>query len=387
MGSEALRLQAQAFSKARSRIDSVIRQSMHVSDDLMLSIVLLGLTASWYDLNDTGAQHLAGAQVLMAHWLGGIQFRPNYQESFILGCFIYWQTISAFVVGSPEETLLQQEFWEGVLVNFEINTMNSIPAEKEGAKTVPHPLSGFSARLYLLVGQVGSLCRTRLKSCVSPIETNEYITKSQVLEKKLWGLDLSARNVFIDLYDHQTSVEDIQKINEVYRCAGLLQLYHYFPELLRMPGCPFTTKADDDGTSLIGSLSSVSLESLAVLVLQILIEVPDISGTCSIQGIPLLIAASNLGLPDLSTYDASQSSELHQHVGVMNNHRKPQIKTMAQCRHFIRHRLSKIDVYVGLKPVQRVREIVDEIFRRKDKGEACDWLHVLQDHGWETLLG
>jgi hypothetical protein len=64
---KALSLQSEAFSAVRDDISQLQNPTTNsfVSDELMISSIIAGLTSAWYDVNDLGQSHVLGGQVLL----------------------------------------------------------------------------------------------------------------------------------------------------------------------------------------------------------------------------------------------------------------------------------------------------------------------------------
>jgi hypothetical protein len=67
---KALSLQSEAFSAVRDDIGRLQEPNQSiVTDELMLTSIMAGLTSAWYDVNDLGESHVLGGQVLLYLWL------------------------------------------------------------------------------------------------------------------------------------------------------------------------------------------------------------------------------------------------------------------------------------------------------------------------------
>jgi hypothetical protein len=403
MRSKALSLQSEAFSAVRIEIAN-LRYSL-VSDELMLSCIIAGLTSSWYDVNDLGSCHVLGSQVILSLWLASKSSRLTYQQTFILGAYVYWLAISAFVTGDPRSSFhfqgALQEMLRSVEMSHDIVDDTEIPESHR--KIFPHPLTGFSMQTIICVGKVGSLCclahgeaaqSLRNFSSNGADRQGTFEKEARSIETELLDLFQARRTNFQDPQDPQTTIDEILSVGEAYRCAGLLQLYMTFPELLQQQTRNLPNEHNeiseedllfDSNTRGINANKEFTppqyywLRSLAFHILSILEMIPSSSGTRVLQGLPVLIAATWLVDP-LSDGTTAQAPFEHPRLPL----RKPS-KSKEEWREIVRNGLRIHAEYVGLQQVSRVLEIVEEVWRRDDEGPGkCHWIVVVASKGLQT---
>jgi len=394
---KALSLQSEAFSAVRAEIGNL--QGLVVSDELMLSSIIAGLTSAWYDVNDIGLSHVLGSQVLLSIWLKSQNYRLKYQQTFILGAYIYWFMIAAFVSGDPWSSFMYQEALQQAVRDLEMShdpDDTNVPGELR--KVFPHPLTGFSMQLYILIGKVGSLCRLQ-HSVVAPSDgIRGFIDeKVQSVESELLNIVLSRQSNFRDPQDPHTTVDEILKVGEAFRFAGLLQLYTAFPRLLEIQaqhsamddgwahkGMYTSTQMEADGPSPIEGVMSMQknwLRALAFHILQILEPVPATSGTRGYLGLPVLIAGSWLIDPvDMNCSDPDNKGNQF----AIEHPRLPLLEGIPEkeyWREIVREGLRRHNDYVGLQQVSRILEILEEVWHLDDSGTTkCDckqlWIFI-----------
>jgi Fungal specific transcription factor domain len=213
------------------------------------------------------------------------------------------------------------------------------------------------------------------------------------VEAELLQLHQPRWDNFQDPQDSQTTINEILAVGEAYRCAGLLQLYMKFPELLQ----PHIQKYfDNDSTTWeehflyqLNSQESSShtdfqplqhnwLRNLAFHILSILKMIPPASGTRVLQGLPALIAATWF----VDSVEDGQSFE-HSLLPLQKSS-----KSKDEGREVVRQGLRKHEQYVGLRQVSRVLEILEEVWRKDDEGVGkCDWIVLVASKGLQTLYG
>jgi hypothetical protein len=396
---KALSLQSEAFSAVRTEISN-LRASMAVSDELMLTCIIAGLTSSWYDVNDLGLSHVLSSQVLLSLWLASKKTRLKYQETFILGAYVYWLAISAFVTGDPGSSFHFQDTLQGTVRNLEMSfdVLEDTDIPHPSPRIFPHPLTGFSMQTFICVGKVGSLCRLTHSEATQHLsgraEQEEHLEKeAQSVEAELLQSCQSRLPDFHDPQDSQTTIEEILAVGEAYRCAGLLQLYMTFPQLLQQNSQEDFT--NDNGTWEQHFLHELKLHemhsnkgfapsqhnwlrNLAFHILLILETIPPTSGTRVLQGLPALIAATWFVDPviDDGLFE-------HPHLPLRKSTR-----SKWEGREIVRQGLQVHHKYVGLQQVSRVLQILEEVWSRDDEGAGkCDWIVLVASKGLQTLYG
>ncbi|KAN0094250.1 Fungal specific transcription factor domain containing protein [Hyaloscypha variabilis] len=396
---KALSLQSEAFSAVRNEITS-LRGSMIVSDELMLTCIIAGLTSTWYDVNDLGLSHVLGSQFLLSLWLASKKHRLKYQETFILGAYVYWLAISAFVTGDPRSSFHFQEGLHETVrrLDMSFDILDDDDEPEASRRVFPHPLTGFSMQTFICVGKVGSLCRlahaeTSLTLMKTRYQQDELEEKARLVEAELLNMSQSRLYNFRDPQDSQTTVDEILAVGEAYRCAGLLQLYMTFPQLLQQYGqdhvynegsswedqflCELTHQ-EFPSASTLTPLHHNWLRRLALHILSILESIPPSSGTRVLQGLPALIAATWFVDP---VHDSRSFNHPFLPLKISS-------RSKEEGRQIVRQGLQMHEQYVGLQQVSRVLQILEEVWRRDDEGEGkCDWIVLVASKGLQTLYG
>jgi hypothetical protein len=402
---KALCLQSEAFSAVRTEIGNL--QGLMVSDELMLSSIIAGLTSAWYDVNDIGLSHVLGSQVLLSIWLKSQNYRLKYQQTFILGAYIYWFMIAAFVSGDPWSSFMYQEALQQTVLALEMShdMVDDTSVPDDLRKVFPHPLTGFSMQLYISIGKVGSLCRLQHGMTTSPESLRSFVDeKAKSVENELLNLDLSRQSNFQDPQDPHTTVDEILKVGEAFRFAGLLQVYATFPQLLQRRaqhsamnddfaslGIYTSPEMEPNGLSPVEGVVPVQrnwLRALAFHILKILEPVPATSGTRGYLGLPVLIAGTwlvdpiNVNSPD-SEESRNQMTFKHPRLPLLQC-----TDSKEHWREIVREGLRRHNDYVGLQQVSRILEILEEVWHLDDSGSTkCDWMIVVASKGLQTLYG
>ncbi|KAK8155799.1 fungal-specific transcription factor domain-containing protein [Phyllosticta citrichinensis] len=256
-------------------------------------------------------------------------------------------------------------------------------------------------------------------------EEADNLAWATVLEGHLLSASLPTTDDLIDPGDANTKRADFVAVGEAYRCAGLLELYRVFPPLLRKrlgaakqtPSSSSSTTAppeqhaqDNDGddedwasgarawwhsslgvngqppppprTTPSSSATSTTtnersfLNSLALHILSILSSLPHSSGTMSTQPILLVAAASEL------RYAASALDYWDFDDEAVND--AGGAAAVRRARAFVVERLTEFKRRLPRRPLERMMELVQEVWRR---GGDAFWVDVMVEMGWQTVMG
>lgn len=415
-----LELQRKAYQHLQDEM-ALVTAGCQSSERALLAILLLGLTACWHDENDLGLTHLAAARALIYPRLIAPVPPDNKvirrQNQFFEESLIYWEMLIGFV--SQESTIndaagKHSKPWQsgglgplGIASSF--MSGNRSGAFASGNKLLPHPWTGIAPKVQMLFAEVGRLIRhERLsrqrtqRTTTHPSDPLGYSTRpppttptaqqddrdkhawATLLEEQLLSSDLPAAADLIDPGDAHTSRRDFVQLGEAYRCGALLEIYRVYPRILKRrlgadsasrgwektgicsltPSTPGTAREDTD--------LRIWLNSLALHVIGLLEELPHSSGTCSTQPILLVAAAGELRLvSSLDYFDLHANNEKVRHA-----------------RAFVRERLREFAKRLPSKPLMRMMQLVEEVWRRLDAGESdVFWLDVMWEKGWQTVMG
>jgi hypothetical protein len=307
--------------------------------------------------------------------------------------------ISAFVVGNPTESLQYHEALNDTLVSLELgqDIVDDTTVPLDLRSIIPHPLTGFSMQLLISVGKVGSLCRMRHNEIeqFNGDRAANFEEKAEIIELELFNHRQTHHSNFKDPQDPQTNINEILSVGEAYRCAGLLQLYTRFPQLLQRHAwhaengfeASFSLEMEAFSLNSIGQFTPLQhnwLRALAFHICQILDTIPPTSPTRVLQGLVVLIAAS--WLVDSVTIDQPTPDEgsFNHPEFVLTNSSTPK----EYWREKVRCGLRLHNEYVGLEQVCRILNIVEDIWQLDDGGsEKCDWMVVVASKGLQTLYG
>ncbi|KAF2476333.1 uncharacterized protein BDR25DRAFT_252259, partial [Lindgomyces ingoldianus] len=344
-----------------------------------LSIILLGLTTCWHESSNIGEEFLTTARSLILPKLisssedEGIQ-RDNqfFEESLI-----YWEMLMGFV---SQDTMT---FSSGS--SMRRGPRKATPAARRpDGKIVPHPWTGIAPTVQMMFAEVGRLVRRerllQMSGTVDVRRMQENLLDAASLEEDLLDAEWPLAEELADPGDERTSRHDFVVMAEAYRCAGLLELYQVFPSLLRkrlgtdkftwtanvefeFPTPRFETAYEDTDTKLW-------INSLALHILGTLESLPSSSGTCCLQPILLVAAASELKF--VSSVD---------YFDIYANDAK-----VMDAREFANRRLEEYALRLPAKPLRKMIELVKEVWFRLDNGQEAFWIDVMVEKGWHTVM-
>ncbi|KAK8230663.1 fungal-specific transcription factor domain-containing protein [Phyllosticta capitalensis] len=375
-----LEMQRKAYQSLQDEMQ-LVTAGCQSSDRALLTLLLLGPSASWHDSSDLGLSHLSAARALIYPRLiapvppGNNLLRRRNQ--FFEEALIYWEMLIGFV--EPECTSsnigplgLASSFLGG----------NSDSPTAQARKLLPHPWTGIAPKVQTIFAEVGRLIRqerlskSRDRANSRAKAAADNLAWATVLEDHLLSASLPTTEDLIDPGDVNTTRADFVAIGEAYRCAGLLELYRVFPSLLRkrslgISGHPtaHSSAAPPPTASQTSATDARSfLNSLALHILSMLESLPSSSGTMSTQPILLVAAASELRhVTSLDYWDFDAGAAAVRHA-----------------RRFVMERLREFSKRLPRRPLERMMELVEEVWRR---GGDTFWVDVMLEKGWQTVMG
>ncbi|KAG5804934.1 hypothetical protein H9Q74_010421 [Fusarium xylarioides] len=350
---------------------------LNVSNDLLLSIIFLGMTAAWHDVSETGLPHLHGSRQLFRSWIALNKLtdmdkrrQMTRTRTFVVSSMVYWEAMSSALFDQQYEglshptmfcdphppALIQLCPWTGV----------ATPVFVFLAKTLTLVRNN-QALKSLRVFESGEIHRRALYA--------ELLVKATSLEHDIVGYQLPFVGLIDDIGDPCTTPDHLLAISRCYSLAALLELYSAFPETTRREERPDVASHldhGDDKTHLVMGLAFSILETLE--------KIPDDSGTISIQLLSLLIAGSVLGP-----------------VSPRGEDEGPKRLETLRLRTFVRQRIHKMYAAVRLGPIGNAMHILEEVWARMDMLPAIQntnsamssfhWINIMSEKKLETMFG
>lgn len=393
MRKEGARLHRTAFG--------LLQQEMHESrsnclEDLkpLMSLLLLGLSASWQRASDLGLAYLD-----MARGLARSKSSSKYEiqrdsNDSLFGLFkeamVYWELMISFVTdqSSVNSTELEHDMMQ---LEHEapspILNMSLFPFEAQNLVRAPHPWTGVSPQPQKLLAEVGKLVRhSRIRNIPTGVEERASdLAKAFDLEAKLLRSTPPSSESITCSGDAETQQRDFIVLAEATRDCGLLELYRIFPEVLqRRMHTDAAVGFEFFGNPPPAPDPTAWLTASAIRILRNLESIPNTSRVRAHQLLLLLIAAAELRFSqhtDTDTSNFDQDMQVH------------------WARRFARARLLALSVQLPAQPVLAMIELLAETWRRMDtpaagqrqrqrwRRESVFWMDVMVEKGLHTIMG
>lgn len=388
MGVTGLEMQRKAYYCLKEELQ-LVSAGHAKSERVFLAMLLLGLTACWHDSSDLGMSHLRAARSLILPTLLDSRTledkETRRQNQFFEESLIYWEMLIGFV--SPEVSVStcvddQQNFRELPLLRQDREISRSAES-----KILPHPWTGISPEIHMIFAEIGKLIRhKRLAKSMPETAESGGLETAKLLEETLLDVQLPSVNDLADTGDLKTPKADFISVAEVYRCTGLLELYRVFPVLLqrRLRGEQLSRDRDFriesllspsfEATSPASSSHVMFLLSLSLHIISLLKSISPTSGTCFVQLLPIMAAAS-----ELRFFTSLDFFDIH------TNDAK-----VLEARLFTEMRLQEFARRLPSKPLLKMLALLKEVWGRLDMAlpeEDVFWVDIMIEKGWETVMG
>ncbi|KZL70555.1 C6 zinc finger domain protein [Colletotrichum tofieldiae] len=367
----------------------------------LLALVMLGFSLCWHDPGRLGQSEFELLAETVAHLENQNRNSTAVEKQkrfFFYNSLVYWKMLLSFVTDQELPSLgttgLVQP--QPALSSTQQNVM------------MPHPQSGIGVEVLELVAQVGALVRKERRRIHRRQHSSRHdikqsmiaIRSAEQLHAKLCQIQLPREVAVVDSGDDMTPTDHLLKAAEAYRCTGLLQLYRNFPDLLSHGTLPVNIASpsiwlempeDADRNHFEGSrvILDTWLTSLALHVLDLVLEIPISSRSRSIQPFLLVSICSELSLG--RTF-ASMSFMKECSVASIGPSPRigtsPAITDILHGRRLIISRLSSFEGILAAKPIRQMLKLVKETWACMDnQQEDVYWIDVMMERGYETLMG
>jgi hypothetical protein len=271
---------------------------------IMFSLLCLGTTICWLDTRRVGWPFLQEAKTLL-RWSSQQQFAADADKlDFFNKSLIYWDMLISFIYDPEPGTDIHQV--SALPSTFQRSgSMDTYSQSSYDAE--PHPWAGVSLLSSTLFTRSIRLCRvyrhriTELSrgTRASPPTTPE-IEQAKDLERELLQLQLSPTPSLNDTGDQRTPCIHLLHVAEAYQLASLLQLYTQFPALLE-PHSQLVPRDPREAETIM--IWHKRIIPLTLRLIEVLERIPSESGSCAIQ--PLLYVCAATGLRYTPTLPAS----------------------------------------------------------------------------------
>jgi hypothetical protein len=190
-----------------------------------LAMLMLGGSASWHDPRDLGLTFFNRIRKCLSTMPASAFTQADVDYHFFHQSMTYWEMLLSYVAEDDTLDMCERP----------IMSTGSTPLH-----FVPHPWTGFARETQNAVQQVGRLIRKQRKMAFSHRfaslahirQLERDMATASELEQYLVNLSYPLEHTVVDPEDSNTPVWHLLTLAEVYRCTGLMQLYHIFPDLL-----------------------------------------------------------------------------------------------------------------------------------------------------------
>lgn len=387
--------QQEAYTKIKEDLQR-FRAGKIGAERILLAVILLGTTAAWHNENDIGLQYLDIARELIRSKLSQTDRNPNVNaqslDHFFLQAMVYYEMLLALVDGPVDPEHTEEDALPTLLQSLSFNGgMTTINQE---ASIRPHPWTGISPRIQILFAEAGRIIRKHITRGGPPTARDRIWAAA--IEESLMTATLPTDCAIIDDTEDQNTPRDhFLRLAEAYRCAGLLQIYHVFPDVLheRLARARDNDAANDCAPPVVSPDDMRRYRTdLAIHVLNLVRSMSIWSGASCLHPILILTAGS-----ELRYYSSSSSSSpcLSSSWPSLSQQDFPTFTQSADddggvflARAFAEERLSALAARLPRKPYLRMLQILRETWLQMDLLEMeVHWMQVMHEKKWETIMG
>lgn len=391
-----------------------------VSDEVLCTILLLGMTTSWHVRDDLGLEYVDLAARVIAARTAAPNSTAKSNLEFFQSALKYWKMIVSLVSGAIDS-------------GNEDSYGSSTPGPSlVQLRIMPHPWTGVSPQSQDLFGQALRLIRnirigfpkstTSTFSRASIVNMSNAIFSAERLEEQCWMVSIPAIKNVEDTGDPSTPPTHHILTAEAYLLAALLHIYMIFPDVLdtriglisasesTRPALQADRRSFDSASNICGdwlwSQRSAAdpreawLRDIAFRIVEC-VESINVESSTRVVHPPLLLSVSTaltlVGGEDYSlTTHASDPLACSrfldpslQDARSMLHGTSPATDTRVHhCRQFILHRLEIMQAVMRFHAIENIRKVVKEVWRRSDAGlQDTFWMDVMSELHCESLFG
>ncbi|KAH6977836.1 fungal-specific transcription factor domain-containing protein [Fusarium venenatum] len=333
-----------------------------VKDELLIGIILLGMTSSWYDPSSLGLFHFHGARRLFTIWmtekdLTQLQLPSSCTQRLIVSSMVYWEVMAACLVDQGLEDLAYLDVFR---------------TQPRVFFSYPCPWTGVGMEVLILLAKCVALVRNVRSAhrtvCVVGSLSKDFaiINQASILIREINDIQITSIAEIQETGDLSTPADHLYKMAQCHRLVALLELHRTIPELI------YGDIQDEHDHQ---HQHSQQVLALAIEVLEISGKIPQESHTIAIQTLMLLSVGSTLSF--YSTTDP---------------------ETILMWRNFVMGRLCKLFHTFKLQTINRAATILKEVWSQMDSmvvesASCCSpimhihWVDVMVDKKLDTILG
>ncbi|KAF4958089.1 hypothetical protein FGADI_2647 [Fusarium gaditjirri] len=276
---------------------------------IMFALICLGTTICWLDTRRVGWPFLQEAKTLL-RWSSQQQFAADADKlEFFNKSLVYWDMLISFIYDPELDT--------------DIHQVSALPSSFPRSDLIaaysqtsydadPHPWTGVSLVSSILFTRSIRLCRVyrhrtteRSRGALGLPPMRPVIDQAKELEVELLQLQLSPTPSLNGTNDKRTPATHLLRVAEAYQLASLLLLYIQFPTLLAPQSQLVPRDPSDEETTMLWHKRIIPL---TLRLIEVLEQVPSESGSCAIQPLLYVCAATGLRYTPTLPLDTELSS-------------------------------------------------------------------------------
>lgn len=380
-------------SRALENLQKNISAAPYWDTELLFIVLLLGVSSSWFEIADLGIAHLKAVQQAIQE--GKVKFSDDDLDmaGFFRNALIYWEMVLCAVSHTVNYANVELEDAAG--------PRPQPPTRQEAhevpARMVPHPWTGVAPEPQAIFTRISRQIHTLRTSGSASVpggpgleQPDEFIRAVRELDEAAWSYNLPELHDISNVGDPNTPAVHHLLLAEAYMLANLYQLYFVFSNVrakrVRWIKDASALRQFDSMTWAGGQVCSWArilrqedgtekwLRFLGHSVIIRLEQIQTTSGTSCVQALLLLVAATSL----------SSNSRAKEEV---NEEDTADDLEILRLRQFVLYRLDFLSASNLSAPIQYVRNVVVEIFKRLDVGVDIIWMDVMQAMGLLTIVG
>ncbi|KAF5687860.1 hypothetical protein FDENT_5150 [Fusarium denticulatum] len=360
-----------------------------IHEQALIALIMIGGTASWFDVNDTGSEYFPGLKKYVQSLKTSGRMSPTgYSQAFFENTLACWEMFLAFVVDGHETEVFDEPHLPLLPEDSQQEPGSIFPVVQ-----IPHPVTGVAHEIHTTLARVGRLVRRNRRRAISKqfltresiLEAHREVDEAAELEIHLTNLQVPLESAIVQTGDSQTPTWHLTALAEVYRFVGLIQLYHVFPDTLVLRMALQNSHAGGDVAHVSVHEAEERLRQFTLKAVEILRSIPAESGTKDFH--PFLIVAVCSGL----TIPVVEVSANPQDMAGLGNSLALVAADVHRARGFLRGRLQLLLHSLPKNPTQRCIDIVEATWAETDNrhgssGRPAYWMDVMMQNNWETFM-
>ncbi|KLO92436.1 Uncharacterized protein LW93_12010 [Fusarium fujikuroi] len=357
-----------------------------IHEQALIALFMIGGTASWFDVNDTGSEYFPRLKKYVQSLKTSGRMSPTgHSQAFFENTLACWEMFLAFVVDGDENAVFDSPYLPLLPADHQPEPGSIFPVVQ-----IPHPVTGVAHQIHTTLARVGRLVRRNRRRAMSKqfltrqfiLEAHREVDEAAELEMFLTNLQVPLESAIVQTGDSQTPTWHLTALAEVYRFAGLIQLYHVFPDTLvsRM-----NLQNADSGAEVSAHEAEERLRQFTLKAVEVLRSIPAESGTKDFHPFLIVAVCSGLTIPVVEVSASAQS------MAGLGNSLALVAADVHRARGFLRGRLQLLLHSLPKNPIQRCIDIVEATWAETDNrsgsvGRPAYWMDVMMQNNWETFM-